>query len=104
LYSSADARNAPGPFDPPATITIPFGNIVAVNSSRGLLMLPVGLNGDAAVTVNVVTPVTGASCADMVVEPAAIAVAEPTALIVATGGADELQVTALVTFCVLPSL
>src|SRR5215471_17685902 len=104
LYKSADAVYPVGLAAPPVTRTIPFGKIVAVNSSRGLAMPPVGVNGEGTVTVSVVTAVIGVTCADIVVEPPATPVASPVALIVATPGADELQVTALVRFCMLPSL
>lgn len=62
----------------------------------------------AGVTVSGVEPETPPSCALMVVEPCAAVVArpfEPLALLtVAVPVADELQVTADVRFCVVPSV
>jgi len=64
--------------------------------------------GALAVTLRSVEPVVEPEVAVMVVEPAAIPVASPllpaVLLIVATPVADELQVTDVVRFCVLPSL
>ncbi len=61
----------------------------------------------AGVTVMVVEPVVPPEVAVIVVEPAATEVASPfepaALLIVATAVADELQVTAVVRFCVVPS-
>jgi hypothetical protein len=63
---------------------------------------------DAFVTVNAAVPETLPDVAVIVVFPAASALATPfvpdVLLIVATAGDDELQVTELVRFCVLPSL
>jgi hypothetical protein len=58
---------------------------VTVNAAAGVLVTPL----DAAV---------------MLVLPAAIPVAEPAALIVASVGTEDFQVTLEVRFCVLPSL
>ena len=57
----------------------------------------------AVVTVMVVDPVTLPEAAVMVVVPTPVAVARPPAEIVATVAAEELQVTVVVRFCVLPS-
>jgi hypothetical protein len=57
----------------------------------------------AACTVRVVLPETAPSVAEMVVVPAATAVAKPAALTVATALLEETQVTWLVMFCVLVS-
>ena len=56
-----------------------------------------------ACTVSVVCPVTPASPAEIVVAPPEIAAARPLALIVATPVLDDVHVTWLVMFCVLPS-
>ena len=57
----------------------------------------------AVVTVMVVDPVTVPEVALMLVVPTPVALARPPAEIVATAGAEELQVTDAVRFCVLPS-
>ena len=54
-------------------------------------------------TVSVVIPVVPDSAAVMVVVPAATPEASPAELIVATDVLDDVQVTWLVRFCVLPS-
>ena len=58
----------------------------------------------AAVTVRVVDPLTVPKLAATVVVPTPAPVATPLLEIVATPGDEELQVTVLVRFCVLPSL
>src|SRR5262249_59794306 len=58
----------------------------------------------AATTVRGVDPEIEPETAVMVVEPTAAAVARPALLMVATAVADELQLTNVVRFCVLPSL
>jgi hypothetical protein len=62
----------------------------------------------AGVTVNVVEPLMLPNVAVIVVVPVATGVAMPTLptalLIVATVGVEELQVTAVEMFCLLPSL
>ena len=57
----------------------------------------------AVCTVRVVTPVTPASNAEIVVVPADTPLARPAAVIVATAGLDEIHVAWLVIFSVLPS-
>ena len=52
-------------------------------------------------TVSVVVPVIAPLTAEIVLEPAAIAVASPVALIVATAVFEEVHVTWLVMFCVV---
>jgi len=59
---------------------------------------------DAGFTVRVVEPVTLPEVAVIVVVPVATLVARPALLIAATLVADELQITVLVRFWVLPSL
>lgn len=56
------------------------------------------------VTVSVVDPLTVPKVAAMVDVPTPIPVARPLLEIVATACNEELHVTALVKFCVLPSL
>ena len=62
----------------------------------------------AALTVRVVEPETEPEVAVIVVEPLPTLLARPwlpaELLIVATPAADELQLTELVRFCVLPSV
>jgi len=58
----------------------------------------------AALTVRVVDPLTVPKVAATVVVPTPVPVATPPLEIVATAGDEELQVTVLVRFCVLPSL
>lgn len=58
----------------------------------------------ALVTVRVVDPVTAPELAAIVVVPTPVLVASPPLEIVATPGEEELQLTALVRYCVLPSL
>jgi len=58
----------------------------------------------AAVTVRVVDPLTVPELAPIVVVPTVAPVARPPLEIVATAGDEELQVTVLVRFCVLPSV
>jgi len=58
----------------------------------------------AGVTVRVVDPLTVPELAATVVVPTPVPVARPTLEMVATAGAEELQVTVLVRFWVLPSL
>ena len=62
----------------------------------------------SAVTVRVVVPVTVpaevVTAADIVVLPAATAVANPAVLIVATAGFEESQFAVLVRFLLVPSL
>ncbi len=58
---------------------------------------------DAVVTVSVVVPETLPIDALTVADPAVIAVAKPEVLIVVTPVLDELHVTCVVTFCVVPS-
>lgn len=69
---------------------------------------PIGLTAIeskiAELTVSFVEPLMLPDAALMVVLPWAIAVANPPALIVATAAVEEVQVTALVTSCMLPSL
>lgn len=55
-------------------------------------------------TVIVAFPLTDPSCAEMVELPPESAVTRPPVLTLATVGADEIHVTALVITCVLPSL
>ena len=57
----------------------------------------------AAVTVMVVDPVTLPELALMVVVPTPMALARPPGEIVATVPTEELQLTVVVRFCVLPS-
>ena len=57
----------------------------------------------AAVTVSPVLPLTDPSVAEMVVLPAAIAVARPVESIVAAAVFEDAHVTWLVRFCVLES-
>ena len=57
----------------------------------------------AGVTVNVVLPVTVPLFPEIVVVPAATAVAKPAVLMVATAELEELQVTWLVMFAVVLS-
>ena len=54
-------------------------------------------------TVRVLMAVTPLSAAEMSVAPAETAVASPLALMVATAVFEEVQVTRLPRFCVLPS-
>jgi|HubBroStandDraft_5_1064220.scaffolds.fasta_scaffold352104_2 hypothetical protein len=54
--------------------------------------------------VNVVVPLIAPTAASMVVCPDPTPLATPVVLIVATVGADELQLAVSVRFCVLPSL
>ena len=58
----------------------------------------------AAVTVKVAEPVIEPDLAVMVVLPGATAVASPVVLTVAIVVADEVHLTVLVRFCVLPLL
>ena len=58
----------------------------------------------AVVTVRVVDPLTVPKAAATVVVPTPAPVARPLLEIVATACKEELHVTALVKFCVLPSL
>jgi len=58
----------------------------------------------AAVTVSVVDPLTVPELAPIVVVPTLLPVARPPAEIVATAGDDELHVTVLVRFWLLPSV
>ena len=58
----------------------------------------------AAVTVRVVDPVTVPELAPTVVVPTLVPVARPLPEILATPCDEELQVTVLVRFCVLPSV
>ena len=58
----------------------------------------------AAVTVRVVDPLTGPELAATVVVPTPVPVARPPLAMLATPCDEELQVTVLVRFCVLPSL
>jgi hypothetical protein len=58
----------------------------------------------AAVTLRVVDPLTVPELAATVVVPTPFPVARPPLEIVATPGDEELQVTVLVRFCVLPSV
>jgi len=58
----------------------------------------------AAVTFRVVDPLTVPEPAATVVVPTLLPVARPPLDIVATPVEDELQVTVLVRFCVLPSV
>lgn len=58
----------------------------------------------AAATVRVVDPLTSPEAAVMVVVPVPLLVARPVVLMVATVGCEELQVTDVVRFCVLPSV
>ena len=58
----------------------------------------------AGVTVSMVDPLTVPELADTVVVPTLFPVARPPPTIVATPGDEELQVTVLVRFWVLPSL
>jgi hypothetical protein len=57
-----------------------------------------------AVTVRVEDPVTPLVAAAMIDVPLARLVAKPAALMVATAGAEEVQVAVLVRFCVVPLL
>jgi hypothetical protein len=58
----------------------------------------------AVVTARVVDPLTVPKLAPTVVVPTPFPVARPPLEIVATPGDEELQVTVLVRFCVLPSV
>ena len=58
----------------------------------------------ARVTVNVAEPLIAAEVAVIVAVPTPLPVANPSAPIVATEVEDELQLTALVRSCVLPSV
>ena len=58
----------------------------------------------AAVTVSVVLPLMAPDVAEIVDEPTPAPVAKPPAVIVVTEVVAEAHVTALVRFCVLPSL
>ena len=58
----------------------------------------------AAVTVRVVDPLIVPELAPMVVVPTLLPVARPPVESVATAGDEELHVTVLVRFCVLPSV
>jgi hypothetical protein len=64
-------------------------------------MLPVTVSGE--VTASVAEPLIEFNVAEIVAVPAPTPVASPP-LMVATPGADELQLTDPVTFCVLLSL
>ena len=55
-------------------------------------------------TLRVLEPVMGPKVAVMVALPVPVPVAKPVLLTLATAGADELHVTELVRFCVLPSV
>ena len=55
-------------------------------------------------TFRVLEPVIGPKVAVMVALPVPTPVAKPVLLTLATAGADELHVTELVRFCVLPSV
>jgi hypothetical protein len=93
------ARNCPLWVKPPKTI--PLGMMV---SERMLPPLPPPVPPVDAVAVRVALELTGplkaVALAVIVVEPAPTAVAIPEALMVATEGALEVQVTPLVIFCV----
>jgi hypothetical protein len=93
------ARNCP--VSPKVPKTIPLGMIV---SERMLPPLPPDVPPVDPVTVKFAVELTGPAypvvLAVMTVEPALTAVAIPVALIVATEGTEEVQVTALVRFCV----
>src|SRR5437773_1574570 len=65
-------------------------------------MLPV--ERKPAVTASVVEPLMAPDAASMVVDPSPTAFARPLLLIAATPVAEEIQVTELVRFCVLPSV
>jgi hypothetical protein len=65
-------------------------------------MLPVTVSGE--VTASVAEPLIEFMVAVIVAVPAPTPVARPAPLMVATAGADELQLTDPVTFCVLLSL
>lgn len=56
------------------------------------------------VIVSVAVPLTPSSKAVIVDEPAATPVAIPAGAIVATDGVDDVQLTAVVTFAIEPSL
>jgi hypothetical protein len=68
-----------------------FAGVTAIDTSTGA-------------TVRVVDPIIPLIVALIVEVPNATPVAKPPEVIVATPGADELQLATLVRFCVLPSL
>jgi hypothetical protein len=72
-------------------LRVPFGSELVVIAKGALC------------TVSVVFPITPDCCPVIVVLPADAPVARPLALMVATAVFEELQVTWLVIFCVLPS-
>jgi hypothetical protein len=71
--------------------TVPVGMEVVVSTSG------------AARTVRVLVAVTPLSAPDMTVAPAETPVASPLVLIAATAVFEEVHVTRLLRFCVLPS-
>src|SRR5215475_14472367 len=71
---------------------------------EGLIGLMERDTGTGVVTVRAVEPVTKPSVAEIVVPPARKAVTDPTVVMPATYGTDELQTTDLVRSCVEVSL
>lgn len=61
-------------------------------------------NSVAGFTVSVVNPLTAPEVAVIVLLPTPVPVARPIPEMVATADADELQLTEVVRFCVVPSL
>jgi hypothetical protein len=78
--------------------SVPPALIVA---GDGLTLIAVATG---AVNVSKVEPLIDPTVALIVVVPSATSVASPSLTMVATPGFEELQVTELVKFCVLPSL
>jgi hypothetical protein len=104
-YSSALAKIFPLLLTPPATSATPLVSSVAVWLARAVFKLPLKAK---PVVVKVVEPPTVPETAVIVVTPTLKALARPcdpdVLLIVPTLAAEELQVTVVVRFCVLPSL
>ena len=95
------AKLFPSDPTPPANKISPLLSIVAVWARRGVLRLPV--TRKPGVTLRLVALLMTPEDASMVVDPRPTAAAKPAALMVA-GLSDEVQVTVLVRFCVLPSV
>jgi H2-forming N5,N10-methylenetetrahydromethanopterin dehydrogenase-like enzyme len=75
-----------------------------IEAEAGVSAMVCSTGAGAAVTVSVAAELMLPDVALMLVLPAAIPVAEPAALMVASAGTEELQVALEVRFSVLPSL
>ncbi len=99
LFSCWTMQSGP----PPTTKTVPFGSNVAVWSIRAVDILPVGTQAFVTTDTDAVA-LTDPMAADMLAEPSDTPDTRPVVgPTVAMDGVPEVQLAAVVTFCMLPS-